>query len=484
MKTMGNANRKLLSILVLISLILTLFLHVSTTTLMFGPLVLRTQADSNCANNNTAWHNSTYLNVTIESKFPRILWYDFQKCTSYNGTTAPSDGETWESKRNAMIEVDNETWYRFVINVSSDQGWDNIDWINITSWHDNGTLDSSTGDEYNTSSNLGANRNFFLKYENLSGTGYYNLSYPLNNTEVTLGRWTEDVVSDPLGITGTETHNLTFQFRPGYQFRYASGPGEGEIWTNFTVGNNGGYPLGDHFDPVDGCWEALNNSWSWNFNMTVFNAGENWEESQYRAWVHDEFGVYSYTEIVSANNALIEGAPDARKYSTNSSSHFNQVTYGGDGNSHNVTVRTRSNGNYTLAVKVPDLIHIANDSTSQNLFLDNKYIYVRGGTRTEAINYTNTGRNYIYLYGNGSGDGTLGGITTWESHEVNGTSKYTGENGDDGFSENYPNHYASSTYNGHNDVSHYVEYSALIPYGQWPGKYSTNVYYHLRTETN
>ena len=447
---------------------------------------MKTKASN--AGNNSDWHNTTYLNVTIEAKFPRILWYDFQKCTSYTGTAPPNSSATWESRLNQMIEVDNETWYRFIINISSDQGWDNIEYINITCWHDNGTLENGTDYNYtatNLTRNLGGNRNFFLCYDNTSNvTGNYTLRYPLNNTELTIGNWTEENVTDLLGVSSTETHNLTFEFKPGYQFRYASGPGEGNSWVNYSVNNDGGYPIGDHYDPVTGCWEALNNSWSWNFNITVRNAGERWEDSSYRSWVHDEFGVYSYTEIVSATNALIEGAPDDRTYSTNSSSHFNQATYGGDGNSHNVTLRTRSNGNYSLAVHVPNLEHTANASTNQSLILDNKYIFVRGGTRTAALNFTNTGRSYIYLYGTGDGNGLLANITSWESHETNGTSKYTGEAGDDGFSEVYPDYYDNTTYNGLNNESHYIEFSAKVPFGQWPGKYSANVYYHLRTQTN
>ena len=82
---------------------------------------MTTRADPNCANSNNSFYNDTTLNVTIESPWPRILWYDFQKCTSYTGTDLPpanGTGETWISRRNAMCEVDNETWYRFIINIS------------------------------------------------------------------------------------------------------------------------------------------------------------------------------------------------------------------------------------------------------------------------------------------------------------------------------------------------------------------------------
>ncbi len=484
---MGENKRKILSTLVVVALVLTMFVNISSNIVIFKPFVMTTRADSNCANNNTAWHNSTTLNVTIESPWPRILWYDFQKCTSYTGTTSPPDngtGETWSSRRNTMVEVDNETWYRFIINISSDQGWDNIEWINISGWHDNGSDSDVNGslngtDGYNRTNNLGANRNFFIYYDNRSNsTANYNITYPTDGIELTLGGYTETLTSDPLGITATETKNLTFLFKPGFQFRYASGPGEGQSWVNDTVNCTNGYSQGDGYNSSTSCWESFNNTWSWNFNITVQNYGERWDNIPRKSWVRDEFGVYSYTEIVSAGWPVIEGAPGG-KYSTNSTSHFNALPYG-DGNSHNISIRTRSNGNYTLCVNISDLEHAANPSFT----LDNKTIFVRGGNRTSSMNFTDGGQKVIYLYGFGSGSGTLGGILGWQLHERNGTCKYTGESGDDGLSALYPNSYDAGSFDSLNVASHYVEYSCDIPLGQQSGVYRGTLYYHLRTQTN
>lgn len=469
---MGVNRKKTLASLVIIMLIFTFLMSGPLSNIIQKSFVYNTKG----AGSSSSWHNSTWLNVTIEAKRPRILWYDFQKCTntSFDGFT-DRDNQTWSSKRNNMTETDNDTWYRFIINISSDQGWDNIEYINITGWHDNGSLE--TGDGYNTSSNKGANRNFRLQYDNTSNsTAYYNITYPKNNSELTKGGFLEYNVTDALGIGTTHTHNLSFIFKPGYQFRYAPGPGESQGWTNHTVSNTGGQASGDGYNGNTYCWESLNNTWSWNFNITVSNCGEGWEENSYSSWVNDEFGIYAYTEIVSAGDAAIQGAPGGR-YSTNSSSHFNQVTYGGDGNSHNVTVQTRSNGNYSMTVNVSDLKHVADSSIT----LDNDTIYVRGGNRTTSLNFSDNGQSVIFLYGTGAGNGT---ISTHETHEVNGTCKYTGEAGDDGFVERYPTGYSSSNYNGLNDLSHYIEFACEIPIGQQAGKYSTHVYYHLRTQTH
>ncbi|MBS3778430.1 MAG: hypothetical protein KGY50_03960, partial [Candidatus Thermoplasmatota archaeon] len=370
-------------------------------------------------------------------------------------------------------------------NISSDQGWDNIQYINLSGWHDNGSLDSGT--DYNTSNNQGSNRNFFLYYDNTSNdTAYYNISWPSNQTELTKGNFTEENVTDALGLTTTETHNLTFQFKPGYQFRYAPGPdGIGNSWTNHSVENEEGYPSSDGDGILDyetTCWEAFNNSWSWNLNVTVQNYGESGDGSTYddgpfKSWVHDEFGVYSYTEIVGAMDASIQGAPGAN-YSTNSSNTFN------NGNSQNVTVRTRSNGNYSLALHIDDLLHEAADSletASDHLILDNDTIWVRGGTRTDRDNFSDAGVYWISLYG--SCNDATGVATGFEDHEVNGTCKYTGENGTDGKDDLYPNYYDDTNFNSINDASYYIEFTCDIPLGQWAGKYSTHVYYHLRTQT-
>ena len=498
-------EKKIISTLVLLLLIAATFVSFTGNTPLKRPFIV--QAGNNwedCSTNASAWHNDTYLNVTVESKYPRILWYDIQRYTGVkteNDTSFPdNDDNNWVSIRNNMTEVDNATWLRFVINISSDQGWDNIEYINITGWHDNGT-DNDDGTGYNTSGNHGSNRNFFLYYDNTSNTTpYYNISWPTNQTELTKGNFTERVVTDTLGLTTTETHNLTFQFKPGYQLRYAPGPdGTGNTWTNYSVENDGGYPSTDGpgiLDYETTCWEAFNNSWSWNLNVTVQNFGECGDGSTYadgpfKSWVNDEFGIYSYTEIVSAGDAEIQGAPGG-KYSTNSSNSFN------GGTSQNVSIRTRSNGNYSLVMHIDDLLHTAAEGLGysladapSHLILDNNTIWVRGGTRTSRVNFSDTGTGTYWIGLYGTCNGTTGNSLTNETHEVNGTCKYAGEAGDDGLDPLYPNFYNETddaanslkAFNGQNDQSHYIEFTCDIPLGQWAGKYSTHVYYHLRTET-
>ena len=451
---------------------------------------------------NSSWYNNSRLNVTVEHQYPRILWYDIQKYTGEKtgndqqlpASTSESD---WTSVRNNMTEVDNATWLRVVLNVSSDQGWENIEYINISGWHDNGSDGDGSG--YNTSGNHGSNRNFFLCYDNTSdSSAFYNKSWPKGSVEVTKGNMTERNVSDVLGISSTETRNLSFQFKPGYQFRYAPGPdGTGDTWMNFSVENSDGYPRSDGSGVVDyetSSWEALNNSWSWNLNVSVTNKGlrsdgGSFSESSYSSWVLDEFGVYSYTEIVSAGGDVsIQGAPGGN-YSTNSSNPFNSE-------SENVSLQTRSNGNYSLCVHIDDLLHTAasglgydRSSAPDHLILENDTVWVRGGTRSSRLNFSDeVSRWWISLYG--SCNDATGIATDFESHEVNGTSKFAGELGTDGLDDLYPDDYNETVdvgsglraYGGLNDRSFYVEFTCSIPLGAWAGVYSTHVYYHLQTE--
>jgi hypothetical protein len=511
-------ERKILTVFVLLLLVASSI--VSFTGNM--PTVYTVKADETVDNteydwedsseSNYSWHNTTYLNVTVESKYPKILWYDIQKYVGTkeeNDATAPGDNNlsNWTSIRNNMTEVDNATWLRIVVNVSSDQGWGNIEYINITGWHDNwdSTLDVDTGDKYNTSGNHGSNRNFFLSYHNENDTmnnsefnsdnESYNIKWPNNGTEMTKGGFTSVGVEDNLGIEDGDARNLTFEFKPSYQFRYAPGPdGTGNGWTNHTVENRGGLPYSAEDGVVDyerSSWEQIENLGSWNFNITVKNRGQrnndsHFDESGFKTWALDEFGVYPYTEIVSAENVGLTGAP-GESASTNSGDPY---TTG----SENVTVKTRSNGNYSLVVNISDLKHVSYDELSGDaavepyLKLDNETIFIRGGNLTTAQNFSNDGtEDFIALYGDITR--TTGAITRYEKHEVNGTYKLAGENGTDGLDNNYPNDYNETDTDGHrvfnglNNRSYYIEFRCDIPSNQWPGKYTTNVYYHLRTET-
>ena len=253
-----------------------------------------------------AIHSNSSLSVQVIHLAPRINWYDFQY--NFSGT--------WVSRLNQQIEVNNESEYRFIINVSSDQGWDKITFINLTAWYDFGN------ESHNYNDTKGKNINLKVQYENTSGTSHFNYLWPpAVGFEISFNEAESRVVEDTLyGWDDTEARNLTFPFIPNKQFRYA--PGEDSEWNTsvlFPVDNSSYY--------------GLFNNYSWNFNISIDNI------AGYTTWVTDEFGVYRYTEIISAQDPSIVGYPDTNRSVNN------------DGGSGNITIITCSNGNYNQTGK-------------------------------------------------------------------------------------------------------------------------------------
>ena len=372
-------KRRLLSMVVVILLIVSTF----TNVFLFGPFIMFSKA--NPGDISDSWDNTTTLNVTVLQLQPRINWYDFQ----YN------QSGTWVSRLNQQIDVNNSAEYRFIVNISSDQGWADIEYINITAWYDNGS-ESTT---YNQTS--GGNINLFLQYENTTGTTNFSLIWP--DDEATKGNWTESNETDSDGSPGnTECHNLTFSFIPSYQIRYASG---------------------------DGSWEdgpGYNDTWSWNFNITVE------DQSGYKSYDNpiigetvDEFGVYSYTEIVSVGWPTITGNPGTTAIADS-----------------NITIETRSNGNYSLAVDLDQLNHTSNPTAN----MANTTVSLRGGNLTSVTPFPGTGP--LYLWGNSN--------PPYQAAENNDTIKTNSD----------------------------VEYRCAIPLAQLPGDYTGTIHYHLVTQTS
>jgi len=373
-------KRRIFSILLIIALIISMF----TNSLMFEPIVIISNADP--GNISESWYNETTLNVTVLQLQPRINWYDFQ----YN------QSGTWVSRLNAQIDVNASAEYRFIVNISSDQGWADIDYINITAWFDNGD-DSTT---YNQTA--GGNINLYLQYENTTGTANYYMLWPDDEITFNSGDCTETVVTDPSGSPGnTECHNLTFPFIPGYQIRHA---------------------------PGDGAWDTNaghNDTWSWNFNLTAE------DQSGYKSYNNpiigesiDEFGIYSYTEVVSAGWPVIIGNPgDSPAY-----------------NQSYINIETRSNGNYSLSVNVTDLTHTTNPIYT----IQNTSILTAGGELNPLTLFNGVNPQYYY-----------GGAASYTSAENDGTILTTSD----------------------------VEWAVNIPLGQQPGDYNATIYYHLITQT-
>jgi hypothetical protein len=237
----------------------------------------------------------------------------------------------------------------------------------------------------------------FLQYRNTSGTAIYEMQWP--DDEASIGIFTEPSVFDPDGTTNTACRNLTFAFTPGYQIRYAPGDGSWDNTRNRTNDNH-----------------------SWNFNITVVDSGENFTKRK-TVWIVDEFGIYSYTEVASGGNPSIQGIPGENATTPTS-----------------VSLATRSNGNYSLAVDVEDLVH-----TKSPLFtISNQTLWVRGGDLGSFTNFD--GSSVIYLYGNES---------IYVGAEDNNASRVTDN----------------------------IDYRCEIPIAQLQGNYEGTIAYILKTQT-
>jgi hypothetical protein len=369
-------KRKLFTTLVGITIISSMIINI----FLMSPLIMIGRADPGDIPH--IWHNSTTLNVTVLHLEPRILFYDFQ----YN------QGGTWVSRLNTQSDVNNSAEYRFIVNISSDQGWDDIEFVNIYAWYDQGTETST----YNQTE--GGNWNFYLQYENTTGAAVWRMLWP-HNGEFIQGTYSDRLGYDPYGSTGfTECHNLSFSFIPSYQVRYA--PGDG-VW--------------------DTTRNATNDVESWNFKIEVIDSGED-APGPITIWSIDEFGIYSYSEIVSAGWPVIIGHPGENATALS-----------------NISIISRSNGNYSLTTDVTTLVH----RTFPAATISRERIWVRGGDLDTYDNFTATPGN-IYFYG---------ALGTYHLAEPNGTSLTTND----------------------------VQYKCDIPLGQMAGDYVAPIRYHLMT---
>jgi hypothetical protein len=364
-------RRKFIPTLVVIFL----FVAVITNVFIFGQIVSFSRGDP--GNVSDSYYNNTQLNVTVLQLHPRVLWYDLQNSTG-------------ASMLNAQLDVNEE--YYFYVNVSSDQGWNDIAYVNITAWHDQG----NDANVYNTTA--GANLNLFLQYD-----GSWNLIWPTTG-EVSLnagGCSATDVTgSDPAHSPGnTETYNLTFAWTPGYQFRYAADPA--------TAG------------------EGYNDLWSWNVNITVDDLnGTHSYNNPTEGSDENEFGVYTYTEIITAQWPTITGNP-------------------GDTPAHNdsyIDIQTRSNGNYSLRVNVTNLTHTTLPANT----IANTSILTAGGDLGPLNAFAGAHQYYF------------GGVGSYKNAENSGTSLTTSD----------------------------IEWAVNIAMGTFPGDYQADIFYHLSTEAS
>jgi len=151
-----------------------------------------------------------------------------------------------------LLDVNSE--YYFSVNITDYVGWEDIAYINIKSWYDNGD-DTSI---YNQT--LGGNLNMFLQYENTTGIANFTMIWPDEEAQIVLENCSEKIIN-------SNTRIINISFKPLSQIHWACN----ESWN--TTQN------------------AYNNLNSWNFNITVMN------EVGSSSWKIDEYGIYKFTSV-------------------------------------------------------------------------------------------------------------------------------------------------------------------------------------------
>jgi len=149
-----------------------------------------------------------------------------------------------------LLDVNSE--YQFQINITDENGWWDVNYINITAWYDDGN-DSTY---YNQTE--GGNLNLYLQYENTTGNANFTLLWPDDEVQLILANCTETVID-------WKTRIINISFKPLSQVRWAS--------------SNGSW---------DGTQDTTNDPYSWNFNITVSDTDD------LIAWKRDEYGVYKF----------------------------------------------------------------------------------------------------------------------------------------------------------------------------------------------
>jgi hypothetical protein len=208
-----------------------------------------------------------------------------------------------------LLDVNNE--YYFTINITDNNGWADISYINIKAWFDQGS-DSST---YNQTS--GGNLNMYLQYENDTGTVNWSLLWPDDEAQIITGNCSEFIISQTTRI-------INISFKPGKQIRWSNGDGSWDITQNVTNDIN-----------------------SWNFNINVIDG------QAHEAIVKDEYGVYKYTSILPNSDWVDVVAPPG---STDESSVVT-ITYSSNYD-FNMTIYFEDN---LTNISRADTINIANN---------------------------------------------------------------------------------------------------------------------------
>jgi hypothetical protein len=198
----------------------------------------------------------------VQASPPVINSYDLR-----NITGSKLDNAT------GLLDVNYE--YYFSVNITAKFGWMYIDYIDITAWYDQGS------DSILYNQTVGGNLNMYLRYENVTGNGSFQLLWPKNEVELITSNCSETIVN-------STTRIINISFKPLNQTHWASSNNTWDTMKNTT-----------------------NDPFSWNFNITVVDM------SGLKAWKTDEYGIYKFALLLPDKNWVDVEAPPGYNATTN-----------------------------------------------------------------------------------------------------------------------------------------------------------------------
>ncbi len=225
------------------------------------------------------------LGATVSTDAPIITGFDI---------TDASD----TSFMHAQLDV--STTYYFNVTVNDDNGWADIQWINIRIWFDNESSEISFDQQ-----NAWGNYRAVLNYTNgapLSDPALSEWSAPEGNIVYNPG--------DSSNFTNTANQNYTFKlsFQLNEQIRQAN-------------------------DPVNSGTSNYDDLGSWNAEVRAIDSSVTVTNQDNATGVYHEFGVFQFTNVSIASNW-----------------NAGTIAPGGEGTSAAVTVTHKANRNYTMTV--------------------------------------------------------------------------------------------------------------------------------------
>ena len=169
------------------------------------------------------------------------------------------------NNRTGNIDVGKE--YIFSMNVTDKNGWNDINYINLSCWFDTGD-DASV---YNQTE--GGNYNLKIQYKNITEVAQYLMLWPDDESDLVIGNCSETIINQTTRI-------INLSFIPGNQTRCAT---SNQTWTAIE--------------------NLLDDLYSWNLNCTITDSSINTD------YYENEYGVNWHSTITAPNLVEITGAP-------------------------------------------------------------------------------------------------------------------------------------------------------------------------------